>query len=176
MKQLTIVRHAKSSWEAGILNDYDRVLNTRGHEEAKTMSGLLKQKNIIPQYLISSTAIRAFTTATYFSTALDIDIADIEKQTAQAFDRVTVYRTLQTFVEKGIIHNIPTTDNSILYALCKHDCEAGHHHDNHVHFICDVCTKTICLDDVTIPEVKLPRGFKPKHAEMVVSGVCDDCK
>jgi Fur family transcriptional regulator, ferric uptake regulator len=102
--------------------------------------------------------------------------ADIEKNTGEIFDRVTVYRTLQTFVEKGIIHNIPTTDNSILYALCKHDCEAGHHHDNHVHFICDVCTKTICLDDVTIPEVKLPRGFKPKHAEMVVSGVCDDCK
>jgi Fur family ferric uptake transcriptional regulator len=102
--------------------------------------------------------------------------ADIEKNTGEVFDRVTVYRTLQTFVEKGIIHNIPTTDNSILYALCKHDCEAGHHHDNHVHFICDKCSKTICLDDVTIPEVKLPKGFTPKHAEMVVNGVCDDCK
>jgi Fur family transcriptional regulator, ferric uptake regulator len=102
--------------------------------------------------------------------------ADIEKSTGEIFDRVTVYRTLQTFVDKGIIHNIPTTDNSILYALCKQDCEAGHHHDNHVHFICDVCFKTTCLDDVTVPEVKLPKGFKPKHAQMVVSGVCDDCK
>ena len=102
--------------------------------------------------------------------------ADIERYTDAAFDRVTVYRTLQTFVDKGIIHQIPTTDNSILYALCKQDCQAGHHHDNHVHFICDHCNKTICLDDVTIPEVKLPKGFTPKHAEMVVSGVCDDCK
>ncbi|WP_462253881.1 Fur family transcriptional regulator [Ferruginibacter sp.] len=102
--------------------------------------------------------------------------ADIEKSTGEIFDRVTVYRTLQTFVDKGIIHNIPTTDNSILYALCKQDCEAGHHHDNHVHFICDVCFKTTCLDDVTVPEVKLPKGFKPKHAQMVVGGVCDDCK
>ena len=102
--------------------------------------------------------------------------ADIEKNTDAAFDRVTVYRTLQTFVDKGIIHNIPTSDNSILYALCKDNCEAGHHHDNHVHFICDKCNKTICLDDVTIPEVKLPKGFTPKHAEMVVNGTCDDCK
>ena len=102
--------------------------------------------------------------------------ADIEKKSGASFDRVTVYRTLQTFVDKGMIHNIPTTDNSILYALCKQDCKAGHHHDNHVHFICDLCSKTICLDDVTIPEVKLPRGFTPKHAEMVVSGICDDCK
>ncbi len=102
--------------------------------------------------------------------------SDIEKNTDGAFDRVTVYRTLQTFVDKGIIHNIPTTDNSILYALCKDNCEQGHHHDNHVHFICEKCNKTICLDDVTVPEVKLPKGFKPKHAEMVVNGICDDCK
>jgi Fur family transcriptional regulator, ferric uptake regulator len=102
--------------------------------------------------------------------------ADIEKNTEAAFDRVTVYRTLQTFVDKGIIHHIPTTDNSILYALCKDDCEAGHHHDHHVHFICDNCHKTICLEDVTVPDVKLPKGFKPKHAEMVVTGVCDDCR
>jgi Fur family ferric uptake transcriptional regulator len=102
--------------------------------------------------------------------------ADIEKETHAAFDRVTVYRTLQSFVEKGIIHHIPTTDNSILYALCKDNCEEGHHHDNHVHFICDECNKTICLDDVIIPDVKLPKGFKPKHAEMVVNGICDDCR
>lgn len=102
--------------------------------------------------------------------------ADIEKNTDAAFDRVTVYRTLQTFVDKGIIHNIPTTDNSIVYALCKDDCEQGHHHDNHVHFTCDHCGKIICLDDVIVPEVKLPFGFKPKHAEMVVNGTCGDCK
>ena len=102
--------------------------------------------------------------------------ADIEKETLAAFDRVTVYRTLQSFVEKGIIHTIPTTDYSILYALCKDDCEEGHHHDNHVHFICSHCNKTICLEDVTVPVVKLPKGFEPVHAEMVVKGVCDDCK
>jgi Fur family ferric uptake transcriptional regulator len=102
--------------------------------------------------------------------------ADIEKNTDAAFDRVTVYRTLQTFVDKGIIHQIPTTDNSILYALCRHNCEEGHHHDNHVHFICSNCGKTTCLDDVTVPVVKLPDGFKPENSSMIVTGVCSDCK
>jgi Fur family transcriptional regulator, ferric uptake regulator len=102
--------------------------------------------------------------------------ADIEKSTGEHFDRVTVYRTLQTFVEKGIIHLIPTTDNAILYALCKHNCQAGHHHDNHVHFICESCTKTICLDEVTVPTVLLPKGFTPTQAAMVVNGICVDCK
>ena len=102
--------------------------------------------------------------------------ADIEKRAGESFDRVTVYRTLQSFVEKGIIHLIPTKDNSIKYALCKDDCGAGHHHDNHVHFICDECNKTICLDDVTVPVVKLPKGFTRQHAEMVVNGICEECK
>ncbi len=132
--------------------------------------------DILKKNQLSVTAGRKKILELFLSSPGALAHADIEKNTDAAFDRVTVYRTLQTFVDKGIIHNIPTSDNSILYALCKDNCEEGHHHDNHVHFICEVCNNTICLDDVTVPEVKLPTGFQPKHSEMVVSGVCDDCK
>src|SRR5438477_8084597 len=101
---------------------------------------------------------------------------DIEKRAGEKFDRVTVYRTLQTFVEKGIIHTIPTADNSIRYALCKDQCTEGHHHDHHIHFICIKCGSTLCLADVTIPEVKLPKGFTFGETEVVVKGICKDCK
>jgi Fur family ferric uptake transcriptional regulator len=101
---------------------------------------------------------------------------DIEKKTGERFDRVTVYRTLQTFLEKGIIHSIPTVDNSIRYAMCKENCTGGHHHDNHVHFICSACKNTTCLDDVLIPQVTLPKGFEPEQYQMVVTGVCKDCQ
>lgn len=101
--------------------------------------------------------------------------ADIEKKTG-GIDRVTVYRTLQSFLEKGIIHTIPTSDNSIRYALCKENCTEGHHHDNHVHFVCTICGNTICLEEVTIPDVKLPAGFKPNDSQMVVNGTCKNCR
>src|SRR5688500_11398066 len=101
---------------------------------------------------------------------------DIEKKTGEKFDRVTVYRTLQTFLEKGIIHTIPTPDNTVLYALCMDDCKEGHHHDNHVHFICNECGTTTCLPDVLIPEVRLPKGFLPKESQMVVTGLCKECR
>ena len=101
---------------------------------------------------------------------------DIEKKTGEKFDRVTVYRTLQSFLEKGIIHTIPTADNSIRYALCISDCTEGHHHDNHVHFVCSDCGNTTCLADVTVPLVKLPIGFKPQEYQMVVNGICKDCQ
>jgi len=101
---------------------------------------------------------------------------DIEKRTGEKFDRVTVYRTLQVFLEKGIIHNIPTADNSVRYALCKSDCTEGHHHDNHVHFVCTVCGNTICLADVMVPLVKLPLDFLPEEYQMVVNGTCKECR
>jgi Fur family ferric uptake transcriptional regulator len=101
--------------------------------------------------------------------------ADIEKRTGEHFDRVTVYRTLQTFVDKGIIHTIPTADNSVRYALCKDECSQGHHHDNHVHFMCDDCGTTYCLDGVSVPDVDLPKGFRAKQADLVVSGTCNEC-
>ncbi len=101
--------------------------------------------------------------------------ADIEKRTPTQLDRVTVYRTLQTFMEQGIIHQIPTTDNILRYALCKDDCDSGHHHDNHVHFVCESCGNTTCLDNVEVPVVKLPRGYRTSHAAMIIHGSCDDC-
>ena len=104
------------------------------------------------------------------------DIEEMSEKAGDQFDRVTIYRTLQTFVDKGIIHSIPTADNAVRYALCKDACEQGHHHDDHVHFICSNCDKTICLDDVHVPEVKLPKNFTKQQAAMVVTGICEDCK
>ncbi|MBX3240419.1 MAG: transcriptional repressor [Chitinophagaceae bacterium] len=100
---------------------------------------------------------------------------DIEVKTKEKFDRVTVYRTLQTFMDKGIIHTIPTSDNSVKYALCKDNCEEGHHHDDHIHFICSRCGITSCLDKVQVPHIKLPRGYQSRQTEVVISGICKEC-
>lgn len=100
---------------------------------------------------------------------------DIEKKAGEKFDRVTVYRTLQTFLEKGIIHAIPTADNAIRYALCRDNCTEGHHHDHHVHFVCKHCQKTFCLDDVVTPHLKLPGGYEAEQVEVVVQGLCKNC-
>jgi Fur family ferric uptake transcriptional regulator len=101
---------------------------------------------------------------------------DIEKKTGEKFDRVTVYRTLQTFIDKGIVHTIPTSDNAVKYALCREECSEGHHHDNHIHFVCDSCGNTTCLDETAIPQIKLPQGYRQEKVNVIVNGVCKTCK
>lgn len=132
--------------------------------------------DILKKNCLSITAARINILDLFLETDGALAHADIEKKISSSFDRVTVYRTLQTFTDNGIIHQIPTTDNTILYALCKDNCEAGYHHDEHVHFICVDCDRTICMDEVVVPDVKLPKGFKPVQTAMIVKGICDECK
>jgi Fur family ferric uptake transcriptional regulator len=131
---------------------------------------------ILKRNMLSVTASRKKILELFLSNTGALSHGDIEKKAGERFDRVTVYRTLQVFLEKGIIHNIPTAYNSILYALCKDDCKEGQHRDNHVHFICNDCGNTVCLDNVAIPSVKLPKDFTSTQIDVVVSGVCKECK
>ncbi len=71
MKKLLIIRHAKSSWSSLEMEDFDRPLNDRGNHDAPMMAKRLLKKNIEIDAFVSSPAVRALTTATYFAKAYD---------------------------------------------------------------------------------------------------------
>jgi phosphohistidine phosphatase len=59
LKTLLILRHAKSSWKHTELPDFDRPLNKRGKGDAPRMGELLRQADLLPNLILSSTAQRA---------------------------------------------------------------------------------------------------------------------
>src|SRR6266496_5933668 len=63
MKSVLVLRHAKSSWKHPELADHDRPLNKRGKRDAPLIGRLLKKEDLVPESIISSTAIRARATA-----------------------------------------------------------------------------------------------------------------
>lgn len=65
-KTLLVIRHAKSSWDIGTLNDFERPLNERGKRDAPEMAKRLKEKNILIDAFVSSPAKRAKKTSEYF--------------------------------------------------------------------------------------------------------------
>ncbi|HJV20933.1 MAG TPA: histidine phosphatase family protein [Sediminibacterium sp.] len=69
MKELLVIRHAKSSWANPGQDDFDRPLNERGHKDAAEMAKQLVKKGIKIDRFISSPAVRALTTAEYFARA-----------------------------------------------------------------------------------------------------------
>jgi phosphohistidine phosphatase len=63
MKTLLILRHAKSSWKNNDLSDHDRPLNLRGQRDAPNVGKRLRNEDLIPDAILSSTAKRARQTA-----------------------------------------------------------------------------------------------------------------
>jgi Fur family transcriptional regulator, ferric uptake regulator len=90
-------------------------------------------------------------------------------------DRITLYRTLKTFEEKGLVHHIDDGSGSVKYALCPEECSTQEHHDLHVHFNCNNCGETFCLPKSHIPEIALPEKFKTQEVRLVVKGTCGSC-
>lgn len=66
MKELILIRHAKSSWDNPLDADHDRPLNERGLRDAPRMAAWLHREVSAPDMILSSTAVRAATTAEYF--------------------------------------------------------------------------------------------------------------
>ena len=63
MKTLYILRHAKSSWDDHSLTDHERPLNERGLRTAPFIGGLMKERGLVPDVIVSSPAMRAKQTA-----------------------------------------------------------------------------------------------------------------
>jgi phosphohistidine phosphatase len=76
--QLIILRHAKSDWYSGELNDFDRPLNQRGRRDAAKMGHWLAKNGYPPERVIASSATRAIETTTLFCRAAVIDESKVE--------------------------------------------------------------------------------------------------
>src|SRR5689334_7466246 len=71
MKTLLILRHGKSSWHDEKLADYERPLSPRGKESARLIGRLLKKKKLLPDGIVTSTAVRARKTAAKVAKEID---------------------------------------------------------------------------------------------------------
>ncbi len=97
MKKLLLVRHAKSDWDNLDLTDFERPLNKRGEKDAPAMAGRLIKKRFLPQYIVSSPAMRAKTTANIFAREFKLAQPEYNKNIYEAG-----YQTLFS-----IVNNLP---------------------------------------------------------------------
>lgn len=103
-----------------------------------------------------------------------VALTDIENAFEKA-ERTTLYRTLKTFEEKGIVHQIDDGTNISKFALCEPGCNCEIDQDLHLHFHCTHCDKTVCLTEHKIPHINLPSGYIAEDVNLVIKGICDTC-
>ena len=93
----------------------------------------------------------------------------------ETIDKSNVFRTLQAFREAHLVHVLDDTGDGVRYELChRHDDEEDD--DVHVHFYCERCHRTFCLEDIPVPPVAVPDRFMVQTVSYLLKGICPDCQ
>ncbi|RYZ56534.1 MAG: transcriptional repressor [Sphingobacteriales bacterium] len=143
-------------------------MSTDKHATVEELEQRLKNKGIAP------TAMRLLVFEYFLQQTFAQSLTDLEWHFNRA-DRTTLYRTLKTFEEKGLIHSIEDGTEATRYALCAEGCRAGNHYDLHLHFFCYGCKRTICLPRHKVPDVTVPDHFQLQELALIAKGLCDTC-
>ena len=130
-------------------------------------------KNIFKTFSISYTQSRAKVLNFFLNQPKPSSLKQIKKHLGD-FDRVTLFRILNLFEKKNIIHSIRIDSESILYSICNEYCSVeGHIHD-HVHFKCDSCNDVSCITVDQFPSISIP-NYKISSIDINVVGICNSC-
>lgn len=88
-------------------------------------------------------------------------------------DRVTLYRTLTTLQQAGLLHRVQGVDG--VWRFRGHT-QSGKCGGNHFHFLCLECNQMSCLPEQPLPWVREPEGAEVFGKQLVVYGRCAQCK
>jgi len=88
-------------------------------------------------------------------------------------NRTTIYRNLNSLVEKKIVHRI-LSGEAVKYKLISGTREGKK--SDHVHFECNICNTTFCFEELAIQDFPLPDGFTKLENQFIILGICKNCR
>ena len=103
-----------------------------------------------------------------------LSLKDLEQKMI-SMDKSSIFRTLTLFLEHDAVHAFEDGRGVLNYELCEEDGECDHH-DGHIHFYCESCHRSFCMEDIHIQSFELPEGFYPHSISFVIKGECPKCR
>lgn len=100
---------------------------------------------------------------------------EIKDRLFRKYNRTTIYRTLKTFLEHNIIHQIVDDKSVARYVINKEYIRKRNFYKEHLHFKCKACGRLFCLENTPVKQYNLPEGFTFEKSEFLVIGICRDC-
>ena len=106
---------------------------------------------------------------------LDYPISMKELETMLlTMDKSSIFRTLSLFKSHHLVHQMEDGNDIVRYELC-HSLNKETDEDIHVHFYCEHCHRTFCLNEISVSQVNLPVGYRQTAVNYMIKGICPDC-
>ena len=128
---------------------------------------------LIERHDIKPTANRIIVAKALANDSRSLTMAELEDRIG-SIDKSGIFRTLTLFKKHHLVHTLEDSEG-VRYELC-HSHDHAIDNDMHVHFHCEQCGETVCLEELAIPEVPLPEGYEMQSANFVIKGRCPKCK
>ena len=103
-----------------------------------------------------------------------LSLRDLEDELV-TMDRSSIFRTLTLFLKHDVIHAFEDGRGVEHYELCRHHDDEDHS-ASHVHFYCESCGRTYCIEQVELPQMELPAEYHVHSMSFVVKGLCPQCQ
>lgn len=148
----------------------------------KTLALRLHNQSVemdIEQFLtrknIKLTANRILVTRQLAGASRPLSLGDLEVALDYSMDKASIFRVLELFAAKHVVHVIEDGSKAVKYELCQND-SVHSITDQHVHFYCERCKETFCLTTVKVPLISTPEGFSTHSVNYMIKGICPTCK
>ncbi len=132
-------------------------------------------KRILQSHGLRSTLTRTLVLQVFLENQGALAQSDLDGYTEGKINRASLYRILRDFEDKGLIHRVPDDVQANKFALCGQSCSAENHRDGHVHFKCEHCGLTSCMPEIPTPQVLMPKGYKIRDTQILLTGTCSQC-
>ena len=131
-------------------------------------------ETLLESHGIKPTANRILVCRTLAEAKHPMSLSELECEILSV-DKSSVFRVLSLFREHHLVHVLEDGSDGVRYEIC-HSTD-GHEHDDdqHVHFYCESCQRTFCINDIPIPNVSLPHGYIIESINYMAKGLCPKC-
>lgn len=128
----------------------------------------LEQKGIKP------TANRILVYRELSDASRPMSLSDLEHNML-SLEKSSIFRVLTLFLEHDVVHSFSDGRGVLHYELCgsRGTCNHG---DSHLHFYCESCQQSFCLEECSLPPIELPEGYYPHSVSFVIKGECPACR
>ena len=128
---------------------------------------------LLEEHGVKATVNRLLVAEALSRSGRPLSMTELETE-IESVDKSGIFRSLMTFKDHHLVHAIEDMEGT-RYELC-HSHDTDHDDDAHVHFYCEKCHRTFCLDGVEVPSVPVPPGYTAESVTYLLKGTCPNCR